>query len=1199
MSRTPSPRPLAARGPRWAVAGLMGALGVLGLGWEAARAPAWAQEAGSLRQVARACGAAALVEAGPRETVEVVFPDGASVVLAPGAAAEIGCDAEGRVAVTLRQGLVRVAGGLAGASGPARPVRIATAQAALVLEGGAVVVAVEDGRTRAHLLGVGELRVRAGDRERVVYRPGFQVAVAGGAPSRPRRLTAAEAAADLRRLNPGLDTGLPPRLTGAADGAAGAEVAGTVATGEPAAGEGEAAAGVPGAFEADEIDPAEFTAPTPPPDSDPTPDPGPDPNPDPGPDPRPDPAPSSPPTFDSGLGGSFDLAGGFEPAVGEAAGITAEDTTTASFGAQVIRLQEASNEPLPGGLGLLAEVPFGGTEATFDGVTFRTVGPTTNTVFSAPALTLSFGSSAAAPLPQVIRPAAEPDELARPSAGEGLSYFQGTTVFALRDPRRFEGDQTGVFLFGGQGLLLKSNGVFTASSLHRDSGVIRGDTGLGAIVVDDLTSNSTQEGVGIFAEGLSFGGVISQPVDQDDFDQFNEGSSRTPDNFILISMEPAIAIQFSDSACDVSICSDADAAVEFYSSEVEKRIRASFEASEIGPPSSNEIVNLYEIGIFESTSDGDSKTFGAAAVLRDPTERRRILFAAGDLDGLVGAEPPGPVVDRFHLSAGMAGAVLGGVDGDLAPGMDAGSGAGRAFLRDETWTGLDRRPEGERFDLAPGDMIDAGLFVINPAGRVLPRLGPSGEVVEPGRTAKVLHADFALRGEGPAQVSTISATIGEVAFRFSALPGQAGPPTEADAFLSARTVGSSRGLTKEGETEASTLVSGGVLSTAAGGGNPNLAGDGRLGFLVLENAGEVFVDGGNEGFVDGRIEAVFAGEAEPGVLPGGRERPVGENPEAPDLRFAAARLGVATADSGQRLSAFPRSGLGDGLLLGYAAALVEVEGVDGDGRPAVGLARLPVDGSNLRFSGLDPARNEIAATLRVGGEEIALGGGEGRSAFLSDELFGLRTAAPEEEGAPDLAMVSGGLVLGGLERDELKDLEEAGLRAPPEYEHLKWGFFFGDLGAAPEGGRRHAHLGSFVAGERLSAAQGLSVTNPVVTYSGHAAGNVRDGQNVYTAIGTYRDEFDFGSRSGQITMDFDGRRLTGPSRSTQDLQRYGGTLADGGGFSGSVSGRFAGPLVGAGDARSPAGVLGAFGIQNDTDNPNAAYRASGTFAAEQ
>ena len=451
------------------------------------------------------------------------------------------------------------------------------------------------------------------------------------------------------------------------------------------------------------------------------------------------------------------------------------------------------------------------------------------------------------------------------------------------------------------------------------------------------------------------------------------------------------------------------------------------------------------------------------------------------------AEPPDPVVDRFYLSAGMAGAVLGGVGAEaraaeglapLAPGMDQTSGAGRAFLRDATWTELDRRSEGERLELAPGDVVDAGLFVINPTGPVLGT----------GRTAKVLHADFALRGEGAAQVSTISATIGEVAFRFSALPDQAGPPTEADAFVSARTVGSSRGLTESGATEASTLVSGGVLSRAAGGGNPNLPGAGRLGFLVLENAGEVFVDGGNEGFVDGRIEAVFAGEAEPGVLPGGRERPVGEDPGAPDLRFAAARLGVATAESeggmgsGQPLSAFPRSELEDDVL-GYAAALVEVEGtveVDGEVRPAVGLARLsaPEDGPNLRFSGLNLELNEIGATLRVGGAEIALGGGEGRSAFLSDRLFGLRTAAPEGEGAPDLAMVSGGLVREGL--------EAAGLRAPPEYEHVKWGFFMGDLGAAPGGGRRHAHLGTFVAGERLSAEDGLSVTNPVVTYRGHA-----------------------------------------------------------------------------------------------------------------
>ena len=743
------------------------------------------------------------------------------------------------------------------------------------------------------------------------------------------------------------------------------------------------------------------------------------------------------PTFDSGLGGSFDLAGGFEPTVGEASDLAVEGSTTASEGNNIVRLQESVTDGLNKQLNNLANA--------FDP---RTFGPRANTVYEGLALSQTLADNE-----RLLAVAGE---------GEGgLAYFQGTSVFGLREVDFFVGEQGGVFLFDKvysyqeNGVFVDasgvptSDGVFTTDSITYSGfdtdgfGPLNSGTGLGPVSVPP--GEDPGIGIGAFTAGLTFGGITA-----------DLSGGREADNFLFLSLIPAIAYEFTGkryvAALDDAGCTGAECPgpKEFYIGVVEGDVRRLYNAADIPLGQDADLSGLYEIDSVSADDEPDRNvTQGdVVALLRDPTERRRILFAAGDLDGLVGAAPPGAVVDRFYLSAGMAGEILGGVDGDLAPGMDAGSGAGRAFLRDETWVGLDRRPEGERFELAPSDVVDAGLFVINPTGAVLPTYGPSGELVEPGRTAKVLHADFALRGEGAAQVSTISATIGEVAFRFSALPGQAGPPDEADAFLSARTVGSSRGLTEEGETEASTLVSGGVLSTAAGGGNPNLPGAGRLGFLVLENAGEVFVDGGNEGFVDGRIEAVFAGEAEPGVLPEGRERPVGEDPEAPDLRFAAARLGVATEGSGQRLtasSAFPRLEFKNGPLLGYAAALVEVEGTV-DGEAVVGLERLsaPEDGPNLRFSGLDLGRNEIGATLRVGGVEIALGGGEGRSAFLSDELFGLRTAAPEDEGAPDLAMVSGGLVREGL--------EAAGLRAPREYEHVNGASSWATSGPRPGAG---------------------------------------------------------------------------------------------------------------------------------------------------
>ena len=81
-----------------------------------------------------------------------------------------------------------------------------------------------------------------------------------------------------------------------------------------------------------------------------------------------------------------------------------------------------------------------------------------------------------------------------------------------------------------------------------------------------------------------------------------------------------------------------------------------------------------------------------SALIRDPSEQRRIFFAAGDLDGAVTANAPEVSYDKFYLSAGMQGQILEGVDNAKRPdndqlmaGMDTGSG-GRAFLRAETWT---------------------------------------------------------------------------------------------------------------------------------------------------------------------------------------------------------------------------------------------------------------------------------------------------------------------------------------------------------------------------------------------------------------------------------------------------------------------------------------------------------------------------------
>ncbi|MEO0380228.1 MAG: hypothetical protein AAF252_08140, partial [Pseudomonadota bacterium] len=545
----------------------------------------------------------------------------------------------------------------------------------------------------------------------------------------------------------------------------------------------------------------------------------------------------------------------------------------------------------------------------------------------------------------------------------------------------------------------------------------------------------------------------------------------------------------------------------------------------------------------------DSGNLGAALV-PDPTDETRVIFAAGDLDGLQTDDTPGHTLDTYYLSAGLAGDILSGI-GALTPGMDQSSGAARAFLRDETWLDLDARPGG--FALAASEIVNSPLYVINPTGALL----------TPGNTSKVLHADFALRGAGSAQVSTISATIGE--FTFSAPSG-----TEADGFLDARTVGSSRGLTASGETAGSIHLSTDMVSTAAGGGNTNIPGTGRLGFFVLENTGETFVNG-----------------ASAGVLPGGIETPLGVDAGALDREFAFGRLAVGTGTG----AVAARNGFGMDAV-GYAAAFVESE----TGGSEISLARIsaPEDGPNLTFGAFDDDNNTFEATLTIGGADLSFGGTGGNSAYVSDALYGaLSTTA-----GTDMALVAGDLVADGL-TGTFTQTDSSPTPTPGGYQHVKWGFFMGDVSTGPDGSRLHTHMGSFAAGDRLTATEGLSVTNPVVTYSGHAVGNVSNAGDAYTAVGTYSDTFDFGTRSGTVTMDFDGRTWTGPSTSTQNLQTYDATLSGGSGLTGTASGQFIAPLVDNGPGLSPAGIVGAFGLQNNTTNPSITYRATGTFGVEQ
>jgi hypothetical protein len=156
-------------------------------------------------------------------------------------------------------------------------------------------------------------------------------------------------------------------------------------------------------------------------------------------------------------------------------------------------------------------------------------------------------------------------------------------------------------------------------------------------------------------------------------------------------------------------------------------------------------------------------------------------------------------------------------------------------------------------------------------------------------------------------------------------------------------------------------------------------------------------------------------------------------------------------------------------------------------------------------------------------------------------------------------------------------------------EYLSWGYWAGDVryDSGPRAGQRdRMHLGTWVAGELASVAQ-IPVYG-TASYNGHIIGNVTNGNDRYVAAGGYRQDWNFGRRSGWVTItSFDGTNYAGPSYAPQTPRDFVAGIA-GGGRIGVLNGSF---------FRSPADPVayqaGSFAING------AAYRATGIFAGKR
>ncbi|WP_439816959.1 hypothetical protein [Zavarzinia sp. CC-PAN008] len=297
-------------------------------------------------------------------------------------------------------------------------------------------------------------------------------------------------------------------------------------------------------------------------------------------------------------------------------------------------------------------------------------------------------------------------------------------------------------------------------------------------------------------------------------------------------------------------------------------------------------------------------------------------------------------------------------------------------------------------------------------------------------------------------------------------------------------------------------------------------------------------------------------------------------------------------------------------LQGYAAGLVELAGTGGAALYAARGASL----GSIRIT-TDPSGNSLDVGLDLQGRTLgldeapagaagapdrivaSLGGGEGRSAFVSDSTFAARGTQVALDGTAQdgahLGLVSATVeLMAGIEVPAGVTL----VRSP----HVRWGFLTGSLADAGGGdAMQHMSLGTFVAGSPVDVAR-LAGLSGSATYTGHMIGTVlapdAGGTALRQSIGSFSNTWNFGQRSGTLQAQFDAASYSGTTALAPGSDQFAGTALAGTGTAARVmrlDGAFfhATPL---GPGQVPGALGGAFRISNVAGG--ALYRAEGTFA---
>lgn len=294
---------------------------------------------------------------------------------------------------------------------------------------------------------------------------------------------------------------------------------------------------------------------------------------------------------------------------------------------------------------------------------------------------------------------------------------------------------------------------------------------------------------------------------------------------------------------------------------------------------------------------------------------------------------------------------------------------------------------------------------------------------------------------------------------------------------------------------------------------------------------------------------------------------------------------------------------------GFVGGLVE--GRDSAGNITTRQLGSTTNGPSNVIIKTDPAANRASATFNVNNWDTGtsasfrLGGTSGAayatSAFIDDKNWATADR-PAEVLTSTTSVTKGASTSGGLDVQSRTVAVSSGTASlasffaasgvtPCSCDFLSWGVWGGDIrynanSVYNPGGRDRLNLASFVAGTLTPQVQ-LPITGSA-TYSGHAFGNVQNGTQSYVAAGTYTNAWNFGSKTGSVTIgNFDGATYSGTTALTAGTVQFTGAIS-GAGRTGSVGGAFfASPT-------DPAkGQAGSFGVGGP------GYKAGGTFAGQR